>query len=96
MPVDIKRIAHLEREVMLDAQAGDWTEVAVLNANAQAVTWARLRPFVLQRPGGASRAAEVDEAFADLLEAIDEEDAEDAIEAAEDVIEAVEDLVVLF
>jgi hypothetical protein len=92
VPADVKRIAHLGREVMLDVRGGDWTQVAILNAKAHDAIWARLRPFVLLRHCGAARAAAVDEAFADLAEAIDDEDVHDALEAARDVIEAIEEV----
>lgn len=92
VPADVKRIAAIERELMLDVLGGDWTEVAILNAKARDAVWARLRPFVLLRNGGAGRAAEVDGAFADLAEAIADENAHDAIEAARDVIEAIEEI----
>lgn len=92
VPADVKRIAAIERELMLDVLLGDWTEVTILNAKAHDATWARLRPFVLLRSGGAGRAAEVDHAFADLAQAIGAHRAGDALEAARDVIEAIEEI----
>lgn len=90
VPADAKRIAAVARELMLDVRAGDWAEVTLLNAKAHDAYWARLRPFVLPRNGGACRAASVDDAFASLAQAITDENAPNAIEAAWDVIDAIE------
>ena len=96
VPADLQRLDVLQREFILDVSGGDWTAAAVEHAKAADVVWARLRPFVLLLPGGACRAAELDESLAEQAKALAVNRADAAIEAARDVLEAVEGLGTLY
>ncbi len=92
VPADLKRLQVLERELIGDARVGDWTEALVFHAKAADAVWARVRPFVLTRPGGAARAAELDELFADQADAISAHHLQHTIAAARDAIDTAEEI----
>ena len=92
VPADVKRLQVIERELVTDVRSRDWTEAMISHAKAADAVWARLRPSVLLRAGGARLAVELDGLFADQAEAIKAHRVRDALEAARDAIDVAGDL----
>lgn len=95
VPVDIGRLDVLERQVVLDASAGDFTAAADSLAKT-ATVWERIKPNVLTRNSGPATAEKFDKVVAAQQEAINAANAAGLNDGAEQGLTLIDTLEGLF